>query len=67
MDDLKMIDTKGLARLLDKSPSTIKRWRREGKLPPPGTGFDKDYWSLGQIKKWMDQNGLFGTTTSDSN
>jgi hypothetical protein len=65
MDDLKLIDTKGLARLLDKSPSTIKRWRREGKLPAPGIGFDKDYWSLGQIKKWMDQNGLFGTTTNE--
>jgi predicted site-specific integrase-resolvase len=67
MDDLKLIDTKALARLLDKSPSTIKRWRREGKLPPPSTGFGRAYWTYGQIKVWMDQSGLFGTTGSDSN
>jgi len=67
MDDLKMVDTKELARLLNKSTSTIKRWKQNGTLPRPATGFDKDYWSLGQIKKWMVQNGLFGTSQPDSN
>jgi DNA-binding transcriptional MerR regulator len=67
MDDLKLIDTKALAKLLDKSPSTIKRWRREGKLPPPGTGFDKDYWTVRQIEIWLDQKGLFKTTEPEAN
>ncbi len=67
MDEMKMIDTKELAMILNKSTSTIKRWKQNGRLPPPGKGFDKDYWSLGQIKKWMVQSGLFETTQPDSN
>jgi hypothetical protein len=67
MDDLKLIDTKALAKLLDKSPSTIKRWRSEGKLPPPGTGFDKDYWTVRLIEIWLDQKGLFKTTEPEAN
>ena len=66
MHELKLIDTKELARILDKSPSTIKRWRREGKLPPPGTGFGKDYWTVRQIRIWLDQKGLFASMPLDS-
>ena len=66
MDDLKLIDTKALAKMLDKSTSTIKRWRKEGKLPAPLQGFDKDYWTLGQIRTWV-QSRLFETTQVGSN
>lgn len=66
MDDLKLIDLKELARMLQKSTSTIKRWRKEGKLPPPLSGFDKDYWTSGQIRDWV-QSRLFGTTQADNN
>jgi DNA-binding transcriptional MerR regulator len=66
MDDLQMLDTKSLAKILDKSPSTIKRWRREGTLPPPREGFGKAYWTYGQIKLWLDQKGPSGTTTSST-
>lgn len=66
MDDLNLVDTKELARMLHKSTSTIKRWRKEGKLPQPLNGFDKDYWTLGQIRTWV-QSRLFGTGQADSN
>ena len=33
MDELKLIDTKELAQILGKSPRTIKRWKKQGKLP----------------------------------
>ena len=59
MDELKLIDTKELAQILGKSPRTIKRWKKQGKLPPPGTGFGKDYWTVKQIRIWLGQNGPF--------
>jgi predicted site-specific integrase-resolvase len=67
MDDLRLLDTKALAKILDKSVSTIKRWRREGTLPPPREGFGKAYWTYGQIKLWMDQTSPIRTTTNDGN
>jgi DNA-binding transcriptional MerR regulator len=67
MDDLTLLDTKALAKLLDKSPSTIKRWRRENILPMPRTGFGRTYWTYGQIKVWLDQISPIGTTTPETN
>ena len=66
MDELKLIDTKELAQILGKSPRTIKRWKKQGKLPPPGTGFGKDYWTVKQIRIWLDQKGLFATMPQNS-
>jgi DNA-binding transcriptional MerR regulator len=67
MDDVTLLDTKALAKLLDKSPSTIKRWRRENILPMPRTGFGRAYWTYGQIKLWLDQSSPIGTTTPETN
>jgi len=66
MDDLKLIDTKALARLLDKSTSTIKRWRKEGKLPPPRIEFSKAYWTVEQIRVWVVQSGSIESTRGEN-
>lgn len=61
MDDVALLDTKALAELLVKSVSTIKRWRRDGTLPPPREGFGKAYWTYGQIKVWIAQSSPIQT------
>jgi predicted DNA-binding transcriptional regulator AlpA len=54
MDDLKLIDTKALAKRLGKNVRTIQRWRKDGKLPIPIiSGCRKCYWSESQFLNWM--------------
>lgn len=53
-ENLKLIDQKQLARLLGLSTRTIRRWRREQKIPEPFVqdGY-RPFWSIPQIKKWQ--------------
>jgi DNA-binding transcriptional MerR regulator len=53
MDDLKLIDTKALAKILDLSIRTIRRWHKLKKLPPPAIDNGRPYWTMQQIKDWQ--------------
>lgn len=55
MDELKLIDTKTLAKILDVSRRTIQRWTKLQKLPQPALNQGRPYWTLRQIKEWEDK------------
>lgn len=50
-DDLKRVNTKKLAKILDVTPRTILRWRKLGKLPQPEIQSGRPYWTMRQIKE----------------
>lgn len=50
-DDLKRVNTKKLAKILDVTPRTILRWRKLGKLPQPEMQSGRPYWTLRQLKE----------------
>jgi DNA-binding transcriptional MerR regulator len=55
MDDLKLIDTKALARLLDVSTRTVLRWTKLQKLPKPTMDDGRKYWTMRQIEDWQER------------
>jgi len=63
-DDGKLLDKKRLATYLGVCERTIRRWRKEDKLPTPliVDGKHRDYWSVAQIDRWQ-LNGILHTVT----
>jgi len=63
-DDGKLLDKKRLATYLGVCERTIRRWRKQDKLPTPliADGNHRDYWSVAQIDRWQ-SNGFLRTQT----
>ncbi len=44
-----------LAAMLDVTTETIRRWRRENKLPPARKLHGVLRWNVDEVAEWMDQ------------
>lgn len=54
MDELSLVSLKELASILKLSYATVKRWRKEGRLPVPFIIDGKrPYWTREQIAMWQ--------------
>jgi len=66
MDDLKLIDKKALAKIVDRSVRTIERWKRAGKLPPTNPVLTRPTWTMSQIVAWLRHSATNSDTVVDS-
>jgi phage terminase Nu1 subunit (DNA packaging protein) len=66
MDDLKLIDKKALAKMVDRSVRTIERWKRAGKLPPTNPVLTRPTWTMSQIVVWLRHSATNSDTVVDS-
>jgi hypothetical protein len=66
MDDLKLIDKKALAKIVDRSVRTIERWKRAGKLPPTNPVLTRPTWTMSQIVLWLRHSATNSDTVADS-
>jgi hypothetical protein len=66
MDDLKLIDKKALAKIVDRSVRTIERWKRAGKLPPTNPVLTRPTWTMSQIVVWLRHSATNSDTVADS-
>jgi phage terminase Nu1 subunit (DNA packaging protein) len=66
MDDLKLIDKKALAKIVDRSVRTIERWKRAGKLPPTNPVLTRPTWTMSQIVVWLRHSTTNSDTVADS-
>jgi phage terminase Nu1 subunit (DNA packaging protein) len=66
MDELKLIDKKTLAKMVEKSVRTIERWNRAGKLPPTNPVLTRPTWTLKQIRDWLRHTATNSDSDKDS-
>lgn len=53
MEDLTLLTLKEFARIIGKSYPTLKRWRRDGRLPDPVWHCGRRYWTVQLIAEWQ--------------
>ena len=68
MDDLKNLRLKDLRKILDRSYSTLKRWKSKGELPEPFRVGNSEFYTLKQIADWQEtRQGSKGLKRAHSN
>lgn len=66
MEDLKLIDKKTLAKIVNRSVRTVERWNRAGMLPPTNPVLPTPTWTMTQISTWLRQIATNSDTDKDS-